>query len=132
MVAPRLWSGWREVLVVVKPATVVAWRRRKFREYWAKLSGRPGPGRPPVSQENQDPIRQMSSANVTWGSPRIRSELRTLGIAVAKSTVERYMVKRGEFHTFVWAGPMFSKPIAVAPGEIVERDGFVFADVIPA
>jgi len=36
----------------------------------------------------------MSSANVTWRSPRIRSELRTLGIAVAKSTVERYMVKR--------------------------------------
>ena len=40
--------------------------------------------------------------------------------------------EHGEFHTFVWAGPMFSKPIAVAPGEIVERDGFVFADVVPA
>jgi uncharacterized protein (TIGR00290 family) len=39
--------------------------------------------------------------------------------------------ENGEFHTFVSAGPMFSAPIAVAVGETVERDGFVFADVIP-
>lgn len=36
----------------------------------------------------------------------------------------------GEFHTFACAGPMFSKPIAVQRGEIVERDGFVFADLL--
>ena len=36
----------------------------------------------------------------------------------------------GEFHTFACAGPMFSKPIAVRRGEIVERDGFVFADLL--
>jgi uncharacterized protein (TIGR00290 family) len=36
--------------------------------------------------------------------------------------------ENGEFHTFVYAGPMFSKPIAVRAGEIVERDGFIFAD----
>jgi diphthamide synthase (EF-2-diphthine--ammonia ligase) len=38
--------------------------------------------------------------------------------------------ERGEFHTFCHAGPMFRAPISVAPGEIVERDGFVFADVL--
>jgi len=38
--------------------------------------------------------------------------------------------ERGEFHTFCCAGPMFSRPIPVTTGEIVERDGFVFADVI--
>lgn len=37
--------------------------------------------------------------------------------------------ERGEFHSFAYAGPMFSKPIAIKSGEIVERDGFVFADV---
>jgi diphthamide synthase (EF-2-diphthine--ammonia ligase) len=37
--------------------------------------------------------------------------------------------ERGEFHTFANAGPMFSRPIALEPGEIVERDGFVFADI---
>ncbi len=40
--------------------------------------------------------------------------------------------ENGEFHTFVSSGPMFSAPIAVAMGEIVEREGFVFADLIPA
>ena len=37
--------------------------------------------------------------------------------------------ERGEFHTFAWSGPMFDAPIAVARGETVERDGFVFADL---
>jgi diphthamide synthase (EF-2-diphthine--ammonia ligase) len=37
--------------------------------------------------------------------------------------------ENGEFHSFAWAGPMFTEPISVAVGEIVERDGFVFADV---
>jgi uncharacterized protein (TIGR00290 family) len=38
--------------------------------------------------------------------------------------------ERGEFHTCVVAGPMFSAPLAVRPGTIVERDGFVFADLL--
>jgi diphthamide synthase (EF-2-diphthine--ammonia ligase) len=40
--------------------------------------------------------------------------------------------ERGEFHTFVSAGPMFSRSIEVSAGEIVERDGFVYADLLPA
>ncbi len=40
--------------------------------------------------------------------------------------------ENGEFHTFAYAGPMFSKPISVEAGQVVERDGFVFADVLPA
>ncbi len=40
--------------------------------------------------------------------------------------------ERGEFHSFAYDGPMFTRPIAVAPGEVVQRDGFVFADVLPA
>lgn len=39
--------------------------------------------------------------------------------------------ENGEFHTFACAGPMFSERIAVQPGEVVERDGFIFADVLP-
>jgi len=37
--------------------------------------------------------------------------------------------ENGEFHTFVYDAPVFSSPIEVRMGEIVERDGFVFADV---
>ncbi len=38
--------------------------------------------------------------------------------------------EKGEFHTCVTAGPMFSRPLDVAGGVVVERDGFVFADVL--
>jgi diphthamide synthase (EF-2-diphthine--ammonia ligase) len=40
--------------------------------------------------------------------------------------------ENGEFHSFAYAGPMFAEPIAIAPGDVVERDGFVFADLLPA
>ena len=40
--------------------------------------------------------------------------------------------ERGEFHTFAYAGPMFQHTIDVHVGDVVERDGFVFADVLPA
>ncbi|MGH2831249.1 MAG: ATP-binding protein [Solirubrobacteraceae bacterium] len=40
--------------------------------------------------------------------------------------------ENGEFHTFVHAGPIFTKPIECHTGEVVERDGFVFCDVLPA
>jgi uncharacterized protein (TIGR00290 family) len=36
----------------------------------------------------------------------------------------------GEFHTFAYAGPMFASSISVRLGEIVERDGFVYADLL--
>lgn len=40
--------------------------------------------------------------------------------------------ENGEFHTFVWDGPMFTRPVAVEVGETLERDGFVFADLLAA
>ena len=38
--------------------------------------------------------------------------------------------ERGEFHTFAYAGPMFEKPIPIESGIVIERDGFVFADLV--
>jgi uncharacterized protein (TIGR00290 family) len=40
--------------------------------------------------------------------------------------------ERGEFHTFAYRGPMFRRPLILRRGEVVHRDGFVFADVLPA
>jgi uncharacterized protein (TIGR00290 family) len=37
--------------------------------------------------------------------------------------------ERGEFHSFAWDGPMFNQPVDVEVGEVVDRDGFVFADL---
>jgi uncharacterized protein (TIGR00290 family) len=39
--------------------------------------------------------------------------------------------ENGEFHTFVFDGPIFHSPIPVRTGEIVNRDGFVFRDLLP-
>ena len=39
--------------------------------------------------------------------------------------------ERGKFHTFAFDGPMFSRPVDIAVGEIVEREGFVYADLLP-
>ena len=38
--------------------------------------------------------------------------------------------ERGEFHTFAWSGPMFARPVPVQVGMVVERGGFVFADLL--
>jgi diphthamide synthase (EF-2-diphthine--ammonia ligase) len=40
--------------------------------------------------------------------------------------------ENGEFHTFVSAGPMLARKIKVKVGKTVERDGFAFADLLPA
>ncbi len=40
--------------------------------------------------------------------------------------------ERGEFHTFAWGGPAFRHPVQVRPGVVVQRDGFVFSDLVPA
>ena len=39
--------------------------------------------------------------------------------------------ENGEFHTFVFDGPIFRSPIALRTGEVVRRDGFVFCDLLP-
>jgi uncharacterized protein (TIGR00290 family) len=40
--------------------------------------------------------------------------------------------ENGEFHTFVHAGPLFREPIRCQPGPVVDRDGFVFCDLVAA
>ncbi len=40
--------------------------------------------------------------------------------------------EHGEFHTFVYDGPIFRRPVRIARGEIVTRDGFWFCDLVPA
>jgi uncharacterized protein (TIGR00290 family) len=40
--------------------------------------------------------------------------------------------ENGEFHTFAWDGPMFSQPVPVRSGATEVRDGFAYADLVPA
>lgn len=88
----QLWSGWRSALLIVKPETVIAWHRRGFRLYWSWKSRHPQ-GRPSVSQEVIDLIRQMNRANPRWGAPKIHGQLLKLGFELSESTVAKYMVR---------------------------------------
>ena len=87
----RLWAGWRTTLVIVRPATVLAWHRRGFQFYW-RWKSRPNPvGRPRLDAELRTLIRRMARENPTWGRRRIQAELTLLGYAVAELTVAKYM-----------------------------------------
>ena len=87
----RLWPRCLDVMVLVKPATVIHWHRQGFRRYWRWHSRS---GRPSVDREVRKLIRQMSTANALWGAPRIHGELLKLGIEVSQATVAKYMVRR--------------------------------------
>lgn len=92
----RLWSRWSDVVVIVKPETVVRWHRAGFRLYWRWRSRRQG-GRPKVSDEIRGLIRRLAEENRDWGAPKIHGELLKLGFVVSERTVARYLrrVRRG-------------------------------------
>ena len=98
----RCWARWREVLVIVQAATVIAWQRKRFRDHWARLSNAGKPGRPQISEQIRDLIRTISGANPLWGTPRIVGELGKLGIEVAKSTVDKYRVRSRNAPSPTW------------------------------
>jgi putative transposase len=81
---------WRQLLVVVKPETLIRWPRKGFRLFWRWRSRRPG--RPCIDLEVQRLIATMAAANRTWGEERIANELLLkLGIRLSPRTVRRYM-----------------------------------------
>ena len=88
----NLWPGWRHALVIVRPETVIGWHRKGFRLFWTWKSRRGKPGRPPVSREIRDLVREMSRENTLWGAPRIHGELLKLGFSISQAAVSKYMV----------------------------------------
>jgi hypothetical protein len=91
----RKWSRWSEVLVIVKPETVVAWHRAGFRLYWRWRSRSRG-GRPKVSEEIRTLIRRMAAENADWGAPKIHGELLKVGFEISERTVARYLQRLRE------------------------------------
>ena len=71
------------------------WNCAGFRSYW-RWKSRRRPGRPPVSDELRQLIREMSIANPLWGAPRIHGELLKIGIDVGQTSVAKYMARRRE------------------------------------
>jgi len=92
VIARRVWSAWKQSLIIVTPETVVRWHRGGFRLYWKLISKVRRPvGRRQTSMEVQGLIFRMVVENPTWGAPRIHGELRMLGIELSERTISRWM-----------------------------------------
>ena len=98
----RLRAGWRTTLVIVRPATVLAWHRRGFQLYWRWKSRVPSVGRPKLDPELRHLIRRMARENPTWGRRRIQAELALLGYTVAALTVAKYMQRTSPRPSPTW------------------------------
>lgn len=87
----RWFPDWRKCLVIVAPATVLAWHRRGWRAYWRWKSRKCKAGRRRIPLELRQLIRRMVAENPLWGQARIMAELLKLGYVVSPRTVKRYM-----------------------------------------
>jgi transposase InsO family protein len=92
VVLSKLWSRWTDVLLIVKPDTVVRWHRAGFRLFWRWKSRNRTPAEGKFSQEVKALIRKMANTN-GWGAPRIHGELLKLGIDIGERSVSRFMPK---------------------------------------
>ena len=86
----QCWPRWTDVLVLVKPATVIGWHRTGFRLYW-RWRSRPRGGRPKITEEIRVLIRRLAQENQGWGTPKIHGELQKLGFVVSERSVARYL-----------------------------------------
>ena len=87
-IAPRVVDA----LTIVEPETVIRWHRAGFRLFW-RWKSRSRSGRPKVSLEIRQLIRDMSLANPLWGAPRIHGELLKLGVDIGQTSVAKYMAR---------------------------------------
>jgi putative transposase len=116
----QVWAGWRASLVIVQPATILAWHRQGFQLYWRWKSRGRSVGRPPIDLEIRSLIRRMARENPTWGRRRIQAELCFLGYEVAELTVAKYMQRPSPRPSSTWR-----TFLEAHIGEIVAIDFFV-------
>ena len=90
----RVWSGWRDALVIVKPDTVVRWHRKGFRLYCRRKCRGGKRGRPLLDPAVKALVFKMADANPTWGAPKIHSELLMLGIDISERSVSGLLSRR--------------------------------------
>jgi hypothetical protein len=97
----KAWQDWRTALIVVRPDTLVRWRRQWLRRRWAQRSTRSRPGRPSTTAAIRTLVDQMTQANPLWGGPS-HGGLGKLGIAVSERTVSRLLGRRRRPASQTW------------------------------
>src|SRR5713101_7927986 len=92
VIARRVYSSWKQSLLIVTPETVVRWHRTGFCMYWRLISRVRGQvGRRPTPKDVRELIFRMVAENPTWGAPRMHGELRMLGFELSERTISRWM-----------------------------------------
>jgi uncharacterized protein (TIGR00290 family) len=103
-----------------------------------------GTGLRPVFPLWGRPTRELAEEMIALGQKAVLTcvDPRALGSDFAGRAFDRVLLgelpegvdacgENGEFHSFAWDGPAFRHPVPVRVGDVVERDGFVFADLEP-
>jgi putative transposase len=92
VITRRVWSAWKQSLIIVTSETVVRWHRTGFRMYWRLISRvRREVGRRRTPKEVRELVFRMVADNPNWGAPRIHGELLMLGFDLSERTISRWM-----------------------------------------
>ena len=117
-----------QVLLIVKPATVIGWHRRLVARRWTQPATATR-GRPPVAAGIRRLARRMATENPTWGYRRVHGELHRLGHRVAPSTVWKILRTAGINPTPNRTGPTWAQFIRSQVKAIIATD-FCCVDTI--
>jgi transposase InsO family protein len=113
----------RDVMMIVKPATVIGWHRRLIAHHWTQPP-QPRTGRPPTPTELRRLVLRLDTDNPTWGYRRIHGELRRLGHRIAASTVWKILRDNRRAPTPNRTGPTWSQFIHSQAHAMVATDFF--------
>ena len=91
----RALPEWRELCVLVQPATVLRWHRQGWRLLWTYRSRRPRERRRRVAHDLARLVQDMGRRCRLWGAERIRGELLDLDVHLSKRTIQRLLAERG-------------------------------------
>ena len=78
-------------LLLVQPATILAWHRALVYRRWAAFGRRRGPGRPKLPAEYRELVLRLARENPLWGYERIRGELLKLGHRVSSTSIRNLL-----------------------------------------
>ncbi len=113
-----------EILLIVKPETVLGWHRRLISRRWTYPHKTPRAGRRPTPAELRQLVLRLDSENPTRGYRRIHGELRRLGHRIAASTVWKILRTAGRKPTPNRTGPSWSEFIASQAKAMIATDFF--------
>ncbi len=119
-VVPR--NRWRGAFMV-SPQTLLRWHREFVRRRWTYPHRRPG--RPSVDPELRALVMRMARENPRWGCPRIKGELKKLGIFIGTTTIRRILRRAGLGPAPRRDGPTWTEFLKAQAAGLLACDFFV-------